>query len=64
MDYSNGNKKAIMIGDSIVDVFAAKRANIDACLLTRNLNKYPDGYDKWEYKPDFVINNLDEIILF
>jgi HAD superfamily hydrolase (TIGR01549 family) len=64
MDYSNGNKKAIMIGDSIVDVFAAKRANIDACLLTRDLNKYPEGYDKWEYKPDFVIKKLDEIILF
>jgi phosphoglycolate phosphatase-like HAD superfamily hydrolase len=63
LSYTNGNKKAIMIGDSIVDVFAAKRANIDACLLTRNLNKYPEGYDKWEYKPDFVIKNLDEIIL-
>lgn len=63
LSYTNGNNKALMIGDSIVDVFAAKRANIDACLLTRNLNKYPEGYDKWEYKPDFVIKNLDEIIL-
>ncbi|MHA1657958.1 MAG: HAD family hydrolase [Promethearchaeota archaeon] len=53
--------KALMIGDSIVDIYAARRANIHACLLRRNLNKYPNGYDQWEYQPDYMIDSLDEL---
>jgi len=52
---------AIMIGDSIVDIFAAKRANINACLIRRDKNKYADGFEDWEYQPDFVIDKLPEI---
>jgi HAD superfamily hydrolase (TIGR01549 family) len=63
MNFNNKDSDAIMVGDSIVDIFAAKRAGIDSCLLTRNLNKYPEGYDKWEYKPDYIITNLDELLL-
>jgi len=52
---------AIMIGDSKLDIIAAKRANIHACLLKRNLWKYSEAVDSWEYQPDFVIENLEEI---
>lgn len=55
-------KTAIMVGDSIVDVYAAKRANICACLIERIPDKYPDGFDDWEYKPDIVIKSLEELI--
>ncbi len=62
LNFDKNKSNAIMIGDSIVDVLAAKRANIHVCLLRRNMNKYPDGYDDWEYSPDFVIDKLDEIV--
>jgi HAD superfamily hydrolase (TIGR01549 family) len=55
------SSNAIMIGDSIVDILAAKRANIQACLIRRNLDKYPEGYDKWEYPPDYIIEKLDDL---
>ncbi len=53
--------KAIMVGDSMVDILAAKRANINACLIRRDIDKYPDGYDTWEYQPDFIIDQLDDL---
>ena len=53
-----------MIGDSIVDVYAAKKANISACLIRRDKSKYRDGYGAWEYNPDFVIEQLNEILNF
>jgi len=61
LNFNPDKSKAIMIGDSRLDIYAAKRANIVACLITRELNKYPDGYKKWIYKPDYVIEQLDEI---
>lgn len=63
LNFNHKNSGAIMVGDSIVDIFAAKRANINACLLTRNLKKYPEGFERWEYKPDYIIENLEEILL-
>ncbi len=58
----NPNKSsAIMIGDSKIDIIAAKRANINACLLKRNLWKFSETVDAWEYQPDFIIENLEEI---
>ena len=62
LNFNPDNSKAIMIGDSRLDIYAAKRANIIACLIKRELNKYPDGYEKWEYKPDFEIKHLDELL--
>ena len=61
LNYDPKNSKALMIGDSIVDIYAAGRANIHACLLRRDLNKYPNGYDQWEYQPDYIIGSLDEL---
>ena len=60
LNYKPEKSKAIMVGDSRVDIFAAKRANITACLLKRDINKYPNR-DDWEAHPDFEIENLEEI---
>ncbi|MGV9205911.1 MAG: HAD family hydrolase [Promethearchaeia archaeon] len=57
----NDLQDAIMIGDSHVDIFAAKQANIHACLIRREKDKYPDGFKNWRYKPDSVIFDLNEI---
>ena len=62
LKYDPTKEKAIMIGDSIVDVYAAKKANISACLIRRDKSKYPDGYSAWEFNPDFVIDQLNEIL--
>jgi len=61
LDYKPDSCKAMMVGDSMVDVYAAKRANIDACLIVRVSNKYPDGYKDWEFQPDYIIKNLAEL---
>jgi len=61
LNFKSNDSRAIMIGDSIADIFAAKRANIKACLIKRDLNKYSKGFNNWKYKPDFVIEHLDEL---
>ena len=63
LNYNFDSSSAIMIGDSFVDIFAAKRANISACLLKRDLQKYPNGYRKWKYQPDYVIENLYSLVI-
>ena len=61
-NFNSKTSSAIMVGDSIIDILAAKRAKINACLIKRDLNKYSSGYDDWEYKPDFVIESLNEVL--
>lgn len=61
LNYNSNDSEAIMIGDSILDVYAAKRARIIACLIKRDYKKYPNGYSNWKYQPDFIIESLDEI---
>ncbi|MFX1398880.1 MAG: HAD family hydrolase [Promethearchaeota archaeon] len=60
LNYDNTLNKAVMIGDSMVDVLAAKRAGIIACLIKRDLNKYTSK-DDWEYRPDMEIEHLCDI---
>ena len=62
LNFNPEKYKAIMVGDSRLDIYAAKRAKILACLIKRELNKYTDGYKNWEYKPDFEIFHLDELL--
>ncbi len=61
LSYSHNNSKAIMIGDSIVDIIAAKKANIYACLVNRESKEISKNYKDWEYLPDYVIKQLDEL---
>ena len=63
-NYKPTDSNAIMIGDSIVDIIAAKRANVTACLIRRDLNKYKNGFKDWEYKPDVIIENLYNLLDF
>jgi len=48
-----------MIGDSIFDIIAAKKAKIAACLIRRNSE---NNYIEWEIQPDYVIKSLNELI--
>ena len=61
LDYDPKISNAIMVGDSHVDVFAAKRANIAACLLKRDEYKYSTRSD-WKFLPDYEIDNLKELL--
>lgn len=61
-NYNLKHHKALMIGDSMVDIIAAKKANITACLITRDNKRYPEDYKDWLYSPDFIIESLDELI--
>ena len=58
-NYNSKVNKAIMIGDSIFDIMAAKKAKISACLIRRNIEK---NYKEWEIQPDYVIKGLNELI--
>ncbi|MFW9987914.1 MAG: HAD family hydrolase [Candidatus Odinarchaeota archaeon] len=49
--------KAIMIGDSEIDIIAAKKAGIFSCLLINKNNRKID-YQKWKEKPNYIINNF------
>jgi len=60
LDFDPENASAMMIGDSRVDIFAAKRANITSCLIKRDPHKYPHRND-WEAHPDFEIEKLDDL---
>ncbi len=61
-NYNPNNSRAIMIGDSRLDVFAAKRANITACLIKRDINKYTNRND-WESHPNYEIESLTELLI-
>ncbi|MEJ2250778.1 MAG: HAD family hydrolase [Candidatus Lokiarchaeota archaeon] len=54
--------QVLMIGDSSADILAAKRAKVNSCLILRESDKFQSGYSNWEYKPDFIINDLREIL--
>ncbi len=60
-NYKSKVNKAIMIGDSIFDIMAAKKAKISACLIRRGIEK---NYKEWEIQPDYVIKSLNELIDF
>ncbi|MHA2392216.1 MAG: HAD family hydrolase [Promethearchaeota archaeon] len=62
LKYDSRTHKAIMIGDSIVDVVAAKRANIKSCLIIRNQERFKQHYHNTKIQPDYIIKNLDEIL--
>lgn len=54
--------EAIMIGDSIVDIISANRAKVKSCLILRKQHHYTEEIKSWEYQPNFIINQLDEIL--
>jgi phosphoglycolate phosphatase-like HAD superfamily hydrolase len=56
--------KALMIGDSISDIVAAKKANISACLIKRDVLRIQKDTNEWEFQPDYIIDRLDKILEF
>ncbi len=54
--------KAIMIGDSEVDIRAAKKANIFACIITKEVITKNMDFTSWEEKPDYIIQNFTELL--
>jgi pyrophosphatase PpaX len=58
-NYNPSRNKAIMIGDSVFDILAAKKAKISACLVKRHFER---NYKEWKVQPDYVIENLDEVV--
>ncbi len=53
--------KAIFIGDSKLDIVAAKKANINACLIRREIGPRNKHYKEWDIQPDFVIEGLNDL---
>jgi len=60
--YDPNVHKALMIGDSISDIIAAKKANIFACLIKRDKMRYEKGFNSWKFQPDYIIERLDELL--
>ncbi len=60
--YDPKESKAILVGDSKFDIIAAKKADIYACLIRREINNQNKNYNKWDIQPDFVIKGLDELV--
>ncbi|UCD02394.1 MAG: HAD family hydrolase [Promethearchaeota archaeon] len=60
--YDPSKSKAILVGDSKYDIIAAKKANIYACLIRREIYTSNKNHKKWEIQPDFVIGGLNELL--
>ena len=61
-NYDPKESKAILVGDSMFDVIAAKKANIYACLIRRDVNTPKRHYKQRDIKPDFIIESLEELL--
>ncbi len=60
--FNKRDSKAIMIGDSEVDIRAAKKANIFACIITKEVFTKNLDFTSWEEKPDYIIHNFTELL--
>ena len=60
--YEQNIHRALMIGDSISDIRAAKKANISACLVKRDTMRYNIDTTEWDFQPDYIIERLDKIL--
>ncbi len=60
--FNKRDSKAIMIGDSEIDIRAAKKANIFACIITKDAFIKNLDFTSWEEKPDYVIHNFNELL--
>ena len=62
--YDQKIHRALMIGDSISDIRAAKKANISACLIKRDASRYERETFDWDFQPDYIIERLDKLLKF
>ena len=61
-NYDPKESKAILVGDSMLDVIAAKKANIYSCLIRRDINSPKRHGKQRDIKPDFIIESLEELL--
>lgn len=61
-DFNPQKKAAIMIGDSIHDITAAKEAKISSCLIDHPKRNETKKYKHWKIQPDYIIQHLQELI--
>jgi phosphoglycolate phosphatase-like HAD superfamily hydrolase len=61
-NYDRNIHRALMIGDSISDIRAAKKAHISACLIKREKLRYDIDTSRWDFQPDYIIESLDKIL--
>jgi HAD superfamily hydrolase (TIGR01549 family) len=62
LDFDFEKKTAIMVGDSIHDIKAAKDARVASCLINRWKKNGIIRYKQWKIQPDYVIDHLHELI--
>jgi len=62
LKYDPRESTAVFVGDSRLDIIAAKKAKINACLIRREINQRNMHYKKWNIPPDLVIEGLNELI--
>lgn len=60
--FNSQKQNSIMIGDSIIDIKAAKAANISSCLINRSRENEIERYKRWNIQPDYFINHLHNLI--
>lgn len=60
-DFDPQNNTAIMIGDSIHDIRAAKEAKISSCLIDRQKRNEIRRYKQWKDQPNYVIEHLSKL---
>jgi HAD superfamily hydrolase (TIGR01549 family) len=61
-DFDPHTNSAIMIGDSINDIKAAKAANISSCLINHHKKNENRIFKNWKIQPDYIIKNLSDLI--
>ncbi len=62
LGFNSRKHKALMIGDSINDIKAAKAANISSCLINHWKKNEVERYKKWIIQPDYIIEHLIELV--
>lgn len=62
LDFDFEKQTAIMVGDSLHDIKAAKEARIASCLINRWKKNGIMRYKQWKIQPDYVIDHLHELI--
>ncbi|MFX1390267.1 MAG: HAD family hydrolase [Promethearchaeota archaeon] len=60
--YTPYDNSVLMVGDSIHDIKAANSARISSCLIDHRNIKDSNRYSDWEIQPDYVINNIKDLI--
>ncbi|MFX1590717.1 MAG: HAD family hydrolase [Promethearchaeota archaeon] len=62
LGFNSQRHKALMIGDSIHDMKAAKAANISSCLINHYKQNETERYKNWGIQPNYIIEHLIDLL--